>query len=110
MTLSLSRSTASSSPLEESTEEACHVAGTHVYEAVWHCWHLLLPQPLWPPLLLRRGGQGHVVAAGPEEQNMEVEVCRPRRRQTLEDLDRIHLQEEGWGKSKLVEVQTGTSR
>lgn len=42
-------------------------------------------------LLLRRGGQGHVGAAGPEEQNKEAEVCRLQRHQTLEGWGRIHL-------------------
>lgn len=42
-------------------------------------------------LLLRRGGLGHVGAAGPEEQNKEAAVCRPQRHQTLEGWGRIHL-------------------
>lgn len=42
-------------------------------------------------LLLRRGGLGHVVPAGPKEQNMEVEECRPQRHQMLEGWGRIHL-------------------
>lgn len=42
-------------------------------------------------LLLRRGGLGHVGAAGPEEQNKEVGVCRQQKHQMLGGWGRIHL-------------------